>query len=122
MTLKEAIDRFDRLYPNALDYDAKRKMLSDFDGRLFSEVLVHYQGMPLIFIGYGPDADPDTELLAEFPFDDLYIKLLCAENDAVNGDTARYNNDAALFNASYAHYADYVTRTYARKPGARVRL
>lgn len=122
MTLREAIDRFDLLYPNPLDFASKRKLLSDFDGRLFSEVLVHYEGSPLIFVGYGEDADPDTELLAGFPFDDIYIKFLSAENDAVCGDVERYNNSAALLNAAYRQYTDFLNRTRRRKPGARVRF
>ena len=121
MTLREAVDRFDRLYPNALPSDEKRKIISDFDGRLYSGVLVHYEGAPTVFSGYTEHTDPDTVLLAGFPYDDIYIRLLCAENEAVNGDTERYNNAAALFNSLYAQYADHINRTRRRKPGARIR-
>ena len=122
MTLREAVDRFDRLYPNPLEIGAKRKILSDFDGRLYSEILVHYEGAPTVFCGYGESTPPDTPLLVEFPYDDLYLKLLCAENDAICGDITRYNNSAALFNAAYGQYIAWVNRTRRRKPGPAVRF
>ena len=122
MTLREAIDRFDLLYPNPLEIGAKRRILSDFDGRLYSELLVHYEGAPQVFAGYGEATPPDTLLLAEYPYDDIYLKLLCAENDAVCGDIARYNNSAALFNAAYNDYAAHINRTRRRKNIARVRF
>ena len=122
MTLREAIERFDLLYPNPLPLEAKRGMLSAFDGRLYAEVLSHYEGAPESFAGYDESTPPETPLLAEFPFDDVYLKLLCAENDAVCGDIARYNNAAALFNAAYERYVSHVGRTRRRRDGAAVRL
>lgn len=122
MTLKEAVDRFDHLYPNPLTIAEKRKILSDFDGQLFAQVLVHYEGTPDIFTGYDETAAPDTALLVPYPYDDVYLKLLCAETDAVCGDTARYNNSAALFNAAYEQYVAHVNRTRTRRDGLRLRF
>ena len=121
MTLREAIERFDRLYPNALEPAAKRRILSEFDGRLYSGVLAHYEGAPTVFSGYTEQTDPDTALLAAYPYDDVYLRVLCAENDLISGDIDRYNNSAVLFNDAYERYADYINRTRRRKPGARVR-
>ena len=122
MTLREAIDRFDHICPNALEYAVKRKLLSDFDGRLYSEVLVHYEGAPAVFSGYGEETDPDTALLAGYPYEDIYLRLLNAENDAINGDIERYNNAAALFNDLYAQLTAHINRPRRRKPGARIRF
>ena len=122
MTLREAIDRFDLTYPNPLEIGVKRRILSEFDGRLYSELLVHYEGAPRVFSGYGEHTPPDTPLLAEYPFDDIYLKLLCAENDAVCGDIARYNNAAAAFNAAYNDYAAFINRTRRRKKNSRIRF
>ena len=122
MTLREAIDRFDLTYPNPLEIGVKRRILSEFDGRLYSELLVYYEGAPQVFSGYGETTPPDTPLLAEYPFDDIYLKLLCAENDAICGDIARYNNAAAAFNAAYNEYAAFINRTRRRKKNERVRF
>ena len=131
MTLREAIDRFDLTYPNPLEIGVKRRILSEFDGRLYSELLIHYEGAPQVFSGYGEDTPPDTPLLVEYPFEDLYLKLLCAENDAVCGDIARYkeaealaccNDVAAAFNAAYNDYAAFINRTRRRKKNGHVRF
>ncbi len=119
MTLQEAIERFDLLYPNAMPLSAKRDALSAFDGKLFSQVLAQYRDAPERFDGYTETTPGNVRLLAQFPFDDLYIKLLCAEYAAVSGDTARYNNASALFNESYENYVNYLNRTRARKGEAR---
>ncbi len=120
MTVREAIDRFDLLYPNAMPYTAKLKLLSDLDGRLYTEVLSNYENAPAAFTGYTESTPSDTALLIRFPYDDIYIKALCAENDAVNGDIARYNNAAAAFNAAWEQYVNHVNRTRGRKQTLRL--
>ena len=119
MTLEEAIGRFDALYPNAMDHRAKRDALSAFDGRLYAGLLTQFEGAPEAFVGYDGSAPGNTELLVKFPFDDIYIKYLFAHYAAVCGDTARYNNAAALFNAAYEQYARYLNRTRKRASGGR---
>ncbi len=121
MRLNEAIERFDLLYPNAMPHAAKLKLLSDLDGRLYTEVLSRYEGAPGAFEGYTPETPAETPLLIPFPFDDIYLKALCAENDAVNGDVARYNNAALLLNAAWEQYVNYVNRTRRRLHPVRLR-
>ena len=115
MTLREAIERFDLLYPNALDIAAKRKIISDLDGRISLEILGNYEGNDASFKGYTELTPAETPLLAAFPFDEIYIKALCAENDSVSGDINRYNNSAQLFNSSWEQYAAYYNRTHSHK-------
>lgn len=120
MTLKEAIDRFDLLYPNAIPFGEKRAILSAFDGRLYAETLSLYEGAPGAFAGYGPAASPDTALLVGYPYDDIYLKLLAAENDALCGDIDRYNNSSAILNSAYEQYVGYLNRSRRRRAGPRV--
>lgn len=115
MTLKQAIERFDLLYPNALDIAEKRRVISELDGRINLEIFSGYDENNASFCGYSEKTPGDTLLLAQFPFDDLYIKALCAENDAVSGDINRYNNSAALFNSSWEQYAAYYNRVHHHK-------
>ena len=111
MTVREAVGRFDLLYPNAMPYAEKLRVLSALDGKLYTELLSRLSGAPAPFAGYTADTPADTALLAPFPYDDIYLKALCAENDAINGDIARYNNAAALFNAAWERLASYLNRT-----------
>ena len=122
MTLKEAIDRFDLLYPNAVPFAEKRAILSAFDGRLYAEVLSCYDGAPETFAGYGEYTPEDTALLIGAPYDDIYIKVLTAENDALCGDIDRYNNAVSLLNTAYEQYVGHLNRTRRRRGGARVKL
>lgn len=111
MTVKDAIDRFDVLYPNAMGLPEKLALLSGLDGRVDREILSLYGADDPDFAGYGPADYPDAALRIGFPFEDLYIKYLSAENDLINGDALRYANSAAVFNAAYAEYAAYMNRT-----------
>ena len=122
MTLREAIDRFDLLYPNAVPFAEKRAILSAFDGRLYAEVLSCYEGAPGAFAGYDEHTPQDTALLIGYPYDDIYMKLLTAENDALCGDIDRYNNAASLLNNAYGQYVDHLNRTRRRRGGVRVAL
>jgi len=118
MTLKEAIERFDLLYPNALDITEKRRIISELDGRISLEIFSNYEGQETPFGGYSESTPGDTALLAAFPFEDIYIKALCTENDAVSGDISRYNNSAELFNTAWEQYAAYYNRTHRHKKTA----
>lgn len=46
-------------------------------------------------------------LLAKFPYDELYLAYLKMKIDEENGETARYNNSAILFNSHYDNYAKW---------------
>lgn len=122
MTLKEAIGRFDLLYPNSLEYSEKRALISRLEGRMFLELFSLYEGSPDVCPRYDEDADPDTPLSVPFPFDDIYIKYLCAENDSINSDVERYGNSARIFNAAYEELSSCLQRTRERKKRTKVRL
>ena len=112
MKLSEAIGRFDLLYPNAMELPEKIALVSRLDGRINSEILSLYGIEQTDFSGYTAEGYAEAELKAPFPFDDIYIKYLCAENDLTNGDSVRYANSSMVFNASYADFAAYMNRTH----------
>ena len=119
MRLKETVERFDLLYPNALPYEVKRDLLSRLEGRIAEEVT----GAPAnaaARLPFDENTPADTSLSAPFPHDDVYLKYLAAETDLLQGDTARYNNAVAVFNAAYEAFAAAYRR--ANKPEKDVRL
>lgn len=120
MTLGEALDRFDLLYPNGMETALKTRLVSRLEGRLETEIFSLYEDGLAPFAGYDAVADRNTPLRAPFPFDDIYIKFLCAENDLICGDTERYRNSAAVFNSAYAAMAAYYNRTRRVKKQARL--
>lgn len=122
MKIKEAIARFDTLYPNAVDYAQKREWLSVLDGRIFNEIISLYKNSPDYFTPYTAETDLNTSLLVTFPDDDIYIKFLCLQNDLLNSDIARYNNSAAVFNSAYNAFASFYNRTHTFKAVNRLKF
>lgn len=121
MNIQECINRVDSVKPNQYSIEDKVRWLSYLDGSIRKEIFDRYEQPPeeketqiviiygstttteetteepTEFTGYSPDRLTD-ELLAPFPYDELYVAYLKAKIDEENGETARYNNSAATFN------------------------
>lgn len=120
MTIDEAVTGFDLLYPNAMSYEHKLELLSRLDKRIFDEVYAKYEGcQPERFDGYSRFTPVTTPLLALFPYDDIYVKYLSMHYDLLNGDIARYNNSARVFNTALAELSAAYNRTHRWKKTVR---
>ena len=71
------------------------------------------------FTGYTVDTDRGTELLAPFPYDEIYTHYLMAKVDDNNLEWDKYNNDMLKFNNSYDTLSDWWTRTHLPKQRSR---
>lgn len=69
--------------------------------------------------GYTAETDPGTELLARFPYDEIYLWWLASKVDWQNMEIDKYNNDRTLFNNAYELYSDWYTRTHMPKQRTR---
>ena len=67
------------------------------------------------FAGYTVETDPGTELLAPFPYDEIYTYWLAAKVDWQNLEMDKYANDRTLFNNAWRELDDYWTRTHMPK-------
>lgn len=131
MTIAEAIARVDSIKPNSYRNTDKIHWLSYLDGIVTEEtILSHVQkrrrqptlivveeGSPSIPIIDKPrtkydENDLETELLAPYPYDEMYVKYLEMKIDEINGETARYNNSATLFNDLLADYIKHYHKTH----------
>ena len=107
MTIETCVRLVDDMLPNRVPEAVKRRLLGEVEGKVRVELL-----------GEEPDANPlidgntsaDTELTAPAPFDQLYLLYVMAMMDHVEGDTARYENTAVLFNAVYQGYGKWLKR------------
>lgn len=111
MTYQSCITMVDTMQPNKVPTTIKKRWLSELEGRLQVEMegaspeeLYPPEEAEELFI-----QDPDT-LTAPFPFDNIYWMYLLAMLDFLAGDSARYENSAALFNSAYQNYAKWVAR------------
>lgn len=123
MKIKDALERIDGLRPNTYRDSEKIAWLSALDARIHKEVLMtHEHTQPEeSFTGYTTQTDRDTELLACFPYDTLYLYYLESQMDYSNGEMGKFNNSAAMFNSAYAEYANYINRTRLPIGGADIR-
>ncbi len=107
MTLNTCLALTDTILPNSMDVEVKCRWLSELEGRIRVELLGESpSGTPFDLTESG-----HAELTVPYPYDQLYWMYLCAMIEYAMGDTARYENGAALFNTAYQNYAKYLIRT-----------
>lgn len=111
MKIREAIERIDTLLHNTYSTEQKIAMLSKADGMVKCHIIdTHVGGEKVDFTGYDDTTDPETELLAPAPFDEMYLRWLEAQIHYHNGEYKKYNNAIILFNTEFESYGDYYNR------------
>lgn len=121
MTIKECIDIVDSNKPNTYSIEDKVRWLSFIDEIIINDVLkTHegYDGRYDLFEGYSAD-NVTIGLIVSSPYDRLYPAYLKMKIDGENGETARYNNSAALFNSYMMEYRKYYNKTHMPLSGDR---
>ena len=114
MTIKECIDIVDNSKPNQYSLKEKVMWLSFLDEIIINDVLkTHegYDGKYDDFEGYSEDK-LSVQLIVESPYDRLYTAYLKMKIDGENGETARYNNSAALYNTYLMEYRKFYNKTH----------
>lgn len=115
MNLYEAMGLLDHARPaNQMGDEEKFQLLSELDGRVFEELIsTHEKGTSAnAFEGYGPDTDPETQLLIPQPYTSVYLHYLESCLDYRQGEMERYNNSSAAFNLGFAQFANWYHRTH----------
>lgn len=113
MTIAEAISNVDKLKPNGYTESQKMSWLSNLDGMVFKEVFQTHENSPVeSFEGYDK-APMDTELLIPYPYDeDVYNYFLQKNIDKENGEIAKYNQSAVLYNNALLSFINYYNRNH----------
>ena len=104
MTVNEIIANVDLKEPNSYTSAEKLRWLSALDGKIFAEVLSTHEGLAAdaAFTPYSTGAET---LLIPFPWcEGVYTHYLIAMIAAANAETARYNQQIALYNAEYSQW------------------
>lgn len=113
MTISEAISTVDKLKPNTYEQEEKIRWLSFLDMTINKEIIYSYAiGNPYDFKGYDGNTPIDTVLIAESPYDEIYIKYIETQIDYYNGDTVSYENSCRMFNALFEDYKNYYSRNF----------
>lgn len=113
MKIIEAINRLDALRPNTYTFQEKLAWLSALDGMVFENIIKTHEGAAIeSFEGYADQNDTERELLIPSPYDEAYIHWLCAKVDYYNGESAKYANSSAQYNAVFGEYSRWYNRTH----------
>lgn len=110
MTISEALSRVDGLKHNTYTREEKLGWLSQLDTMILQQVLCSQTPATAPCTSYGPDTDPNTVLLAESPFDEMYLRFMEAQMDYHNGEYSRYNNAILLFNRAFEAFTAHHLR------------
>lgn len=109
MTIREAILRTDALLFNTYSDEDKILWLSQLEWDIVRNVMELHEGHEGAgFLGYDRETDPQTVLLAQAPYEEMYLVWLESKIHYYNGETDRYNLSATLFNRLFESFArDY---------------
>ena len=110
VTAKQVLDRVDALAPNGYERGEKLRWLAQAEGFVLREI-GHQTGEL-------PDMTETTVLTAPVPYDEMYRHYVEAQIHYANGETARYNSAAGLWNNAFLTYREYRARTAAPEGGA----
>ena len=113
MKIAEAIVRLDSLKQNTFHFEEKVAWLSRLDHTIKKDIIDTHDGADAVtFQGYTPETDPDTELLAPAPFDEMYLHWMEAQIDYYNDELDRYNKSMQTFQTEYNDYARWYNRNH----------
>ena len=115
MTLREAIQTADRMVKNSFSNEEKVKWLAAVDTLLQRELVERYEGGTERDTAYTLDS-LDTELIAQCPYDEMYVFYLLVKIHFFNGEYELYNNVAQEYNNKINEYRKWYVRNHRDKP------
>jgi hypothetical protein len=104
----EAINRIDAVKPNVYGQEEKLRWLSVLDGIVKKEIIDTHEGAQTV----PPETGTEAELLAPYPYDDMYIHWLEAQIDYAGGEYGKYNSSMAMFKAIFEAFEKYYHRSH----------
>lgn len=116
MTIIEAINTIDALYPNTYPKEMKIAQLSKLDAVIKRDIIDKHEGSEdVTFNGYDENTPLDTVLLVPAPYDDVYVFWLQTWIDYWNGEIGRYNNSTSMYKSAYSNFERAYNREHMPK-------
>ncbi len=113
MTINEAIAKIQVMKPSPYDEALLIAWISELDGQLMDTVFRNRSNAPDNNTPYTGETDPTTVLCVPFPYDMIYLHWLSAKIDFANGETDRYSNSMAMYNAYHESFVSSWARGHA---------
>ena len=115
MTLGKLIEKIVEQKGQQYDAQILTDWVNEIEGQVVEEVINQAEGYNIAFVPYDYTQDAERTLQIPDRFQDVYINYLYAKIDFNNQETERYNNDVAMYNASYEAYAAWFRREHRPK-------
>ncbi len=112
MTIEQAIETVDSLKRNTYTAEDKVSWLQRLESQIYRQVVLTHENTEN-FVAPDYDAAPlNTVLMAQAPFDQMYLSYLEAQIDYYNGEITLYNEAITMFNAAYSDFESWYNRTH----------
>lgn len=115
MKIKNVIERVDRLIKNEYDREEKISWLSAVDTLIQRELVMRHEGAVERDTKYTVN-DLDKELIAQSPYDEMYVMYLMLKIYFFNGEIELYNNAAEEYNNLLHEYRKWYVRNHRDLP------
>lgn len=112
MTIAEAIRRCDELLPNRFKLEQKVKWIARVEGELYRDIIATHANPGIKPPIINEDTDCDTQLIAQEPYDELYVLYLQAMIHYENMEITKYNNAKTLYNDTRLSFRDWWNRHF----------
>lgn len=125
MKVQQAIERANEMRAgNSAPDEMKIQWLNEIDHIIYNDVVATHQNVkyPHLADGFKEYEDGDKELIAESPYDVLYVYWLMAQIDLKATELNKYNNSLALFKEALKDFKAYYNRTYMPIRKKQIRL
>ena len=123
MTVQTAIERAnDMRAGNTAPDETKIRWLTEIDHRIYNDVILthHSDAEPFDTDRYRNNTS--AKLIAEAPYDSLYVYWLMAQIDLMASELTKYNNSLALFKEALKDYKAYYNRNHMPIAKPQIRL
>lgn len=120
MNIQQAIERANEMRAgNSASPEMKIRWLSELDHIIYNDVILTHHTNVEPFKDY---EDESTQLIAEKPYDKLYVYWLMAQIDLACSEFNKYNASLALFNEALNNYKAWYNRTHMPNQKAQIKL
>jgi hypothetical protein len=120
MNIQQAIERANEMRAgNSASNEMKIRWLSEIDNLIYNDVILTHHTNVEPFKDY---EDESQELIAEKPYDKLYVYWLMAQIDLACSELNKYNASLSLFNEALKNYKAWYNRTHMPNPKAQIKL
>lgn len=120
MNVGKLIETVTMLIGQQYDLEMLIGWLNEIEGQVLDQVVNKAHGFDVEFAPFTED-NMERELAVPDRFQDVYVNYIRAKVDFMNQETERYNNDAAMFDASWKEYASWHIRNCMPKSAPKFR-